>query len=166
MNFLDEKKLRLEKILPELEAKTKKQEEKPKATIFQGARGIKEILNLMLETKTKEYFGYGGSKISNEILGEYFWDNFHTKRVNKKIHAKLLFHQSLKYWGKILSKRRRTTVKYTSQEFEELTETIICGERVAIIIYLDKPVGFLIEEKNVASSYKNFFEILWKSAKN
>jgi len=55
-------------------------------------------------------------------------------------------------------------VKITEKDFEESTETIICGRRVGIIIYLDKPFGFLIDEELVAQSYTKFFEILWKSA--
>ncbi|HAG51922.1 MAG TPA: hypothetical protein DCL42_11400 [Deltaproteobacteria bacterium] len=62
LSFLDDKKARLEKILPELDAKRSLQKEKPKATIFQGIRGIKELFNLMLETDEKEYVSYGGAQ--------------------------------------------------------------------------------------------------------
>src|SRR3989344_2998672 len=164
INFLEEKKARLEKILPELEAKRKLQEEKPKATIFQGTRGIKELLYLMLETDSKEYFAYGGPQKAHDLLGDFFWESFHKKRINKKTKAKLIFHSSLKWWAKELNKYRLTEVRTTEKDFEELTETIICGKRIAIIIYLDKPFGFLIEENLASESYKKFFEILWKTA--
>ncbi len=164
LNFLEEKKARLEKILPELEAKRKLQKEKPKATIFQGTRGIKELLYLMLETDSKEYFAYGGPQKAHDLLGDFFWEAFHKKRIIKKIKAKLIFHSSLKWWAKELNKYKLTEVRTTEKDFEELTETIICGSRVAIIIYLDKPFGFLIEENLASKSYKKFFEILWKTA--
>ncbi|HLC96428.1 MAG TPA: helix-turn-helix domain-containing protein [Candidatus Nanoarchaeia archaeon] len=164
LNFLDEKKSRLEKILPELEAKRVLAKEKPKAIIFQGARGVKELLNLMLETNSKEYFGYGGAQKSDELLGTYFWEGFHKKRINKKIKAKLLFHASLAWWGNELKKLKLTEIRVTKKYFEELTETVICGNRVGIIIYLDKPFGFLIEEELAAKSYKKFFHILWNNA--
>lgn len=161
LGFLEEKKKRLEKILPELEAKKQLVKEKPKATIFQGTRGVKELLNLMLETDAKEYIAYGGAQKSDEALGTYFWEAFHKKRVSKKIKAKLLFHSSLKWWGEELNKFNLTEVRYTKKDFEEMTETVICGKRVAIIIYLDKPFGFLIEEQLAANSYKKFFELIW-----
>jgi len=163
LNFIDEKRAKLEKILPALEAKTKLQKEKPKARIFQGIRGVKELISLMIETDSKEYFGYGGSQKASDLLGEFFWENFHRKRIQNKINAKLIFHQSLKKWGDYLMKKfKLTDVKTTKKDFEELTETIICGKRVAIIIYLDEPFGFLIEEPLAAKSYKRFFELLWK----
>ena len=98
------------------------------------------------------------------LLGDFFWEAFHKKRIAKKIKAKLIFHSSLKWWTKELNKYKLTEVRTTEKDFEELTETIICGNRVAIIIYLDKPFGFLIEEILASKSYKKFFEILWKTA--
>ena len=84
LNFLEEKKARLERLVPELEAKRELQKEKPKAMIFQGNRGVKELLHLMLETDSKEYFAYGGPQKANELLGNFFWESFHKKRIEKK----------------------------------------------------------------------------------
>ena len=49
VNFLEEKKARLQKLLPELEAKRKIGDQKPQASIFQGVRGVKELINLMID---------------------------------------------------------------------------------------------------------------------
>ncbi|MDO8655725.1 MAG: helix-turn-helix domain-containing protein [Nanoarchaeota archaeon] len=165
LQFIEEKKERLQKILPELEAKQKLAQEKPTATLFQGIRGVKELLHLILDTKAREYYAYGGPKKANEMLGDYFWESFHNKRTVKGIKGQLIFHSSLRYWGEQLQKKKLTTIQYTNEKFEELTETIICGNRVAIIIWLEKPYGFLIEEKSAAASYAQFFEILWKNSK-
>jgi sugar-specific transcriptional regulator TrmB len=164
INFLDEKKAQLEKIIPELEAK-KKKTKMPIGRIFQGKRGIKELLYLIIETESKEYISYGGSKKSDEVMGTDFWDIFHNKRISKKISAKLLFHSSLSWWGGKLNKYNLTSVKITEKDFEELTETIICGNRVGIIIWSDKPFGFLIESAEAAKSYTRFFKLLWKSSR-
>ncbi len=164
LNFLEEKKAKLEKILPELEAKREQAKEKPKANIYHGVRGVKELITLMIDTDVKDYYGYGGPQKADDLLGHFFWENFHTKRVKKKIKAQLLFHSSLKWWADEMNKKfKLSEVRTTKKEFEELTETIICGNRVAIIIYLDKPFGFLIEEQSAANSYKKFFKIIWNT---
>jgi len=165
LNFIDEKKAKLEQLLPELEAKKALQKEFPKAVIFQGIKGIKELINSMLETEEKNYCAYGAPIRSNELLGDFFWKNFHDRRIKKRIAARLIFQYSLKKWGEELNSKKFTDVKYTIQDFEELTETIICGEKIAILIYTEKPFGFLISEKNVADSYRKFFDILWNNAK-
>ncbi len=164
LDFIEEKKDRLKTILPELIAKQSIAKKKPEAAIYRGIRGVKELLNLMLEINSKEYFGYGGGLKANKLLGDYFWAGFHNRRIKKRITAKLIFHSSLKYWGKEISRKKITTVRYTEKEFEEFTETVICGNRVGIIIYLDKPFGFLIEEEKAAKSYKRFFQLLWKES--
>ena len=163
LHFLDEKRAKLKTLLPELEAKRALAKTKPQARIYEGVRGVKELINLMIDTKSKQYFAYGGSHTAHEQIGPFFWEHFHGRRAKKKIKGQILFHTSLKYWANELNKRfLYTKVKTTRRDFEELTETIICGNRVAIILYLDKPFGFLIEERLAAKSYRKFFEILWK----
>src|SRR3989344_1610243 len=166
LNFLDDKKERVKEILPELLAKQEIKKYEEIATVFKGVRGVKELLYEMLDTDAKEYYAYGGHIISNDMFGQYFWKPFHTKRINKGIKSKLIFHQSLREWGEGMNKRKLTKVKYTKKGFEEFTETVICGDKVGIIIYLDTPIGFLIKEKLAAKSYKKFWDILWESAED
>jgi len=165
LEFIDEKKERLSKLLPELELKRSLAKQRPKAALYQGTRGVKEVLLTLLETKEKQYASYGGSLKSNELLGEHFWESFHNRRISKGIAARLIFHTSLKAWGSHLSKKKKTSVRLTSQEMEGLTETIICGNRVGILLWTEKPHGLLIEDKEVADSYRKFFEVLWNSGR-
>ncbi len=166
IDFLDEKKRHIEEILPELLKRQQLTKNKPKAVLYQGLRGIKEILYEMLESHSKVYVSYGGAQKSDDVMGTYFWKGFHRRREEKNITAQLIFHSSLRWWGDQLKKLKYTTVKYTSAKFEELTETIICGDKIGIIIWLDNPYGILIEEEVVAKSYRKFFELLWKESKN
>jgi len=163
VDYIEDKKKRFESILPQLLAQQQISRKKHEAAIFRGLRGIREILNQMIESG-KEYYAYGGPQKSHDLLGDYTWKAFHKKRISRKIHAKLIFNYSLKWWGEKLNKKRLTEVRYTKKEFEQLTETIICGNRIAIIVYSDNPYGFLIEDQTVTDSYKKFFNILWKEA--
>ena len=166
LDYLDEKKERVKKILPELEARKQLQYNKARATTFEGVRGIKTLLNLMIETKSEDYCAYGGPQSAEDVLGIPFWEIFHKRRIKRKINAKLIFHQSLYKWFKKLNKEKFTEVRLTKENFEEITETIICGNRVAIIVYLENPFGFLMQEKSAAESYKHFFEILWSHSES
>ncbi|MDP7181218.1 MAG: helix-turn-helix domain-containing protein [Candidatus Woesearchaeota archaeon] len=160
--FIDEKKEKLKALLPELDKRRSLATARPQGTVFQGARGVRELMHILLDTQSKEYYSYGGARISAKILGSHFWDGFHRRRIDKDIKAKLLFHSSIKDWSEYLQKKKLTTVRLIPQKFDELTETIICGDRVGINIYTDKPFGFLIEESAAAASYKGFFDMLWK----
>jgi len=98
---------------------------------------------MMLETDGKEYIGYGGGDESQVITGQYFWKKFQQKRRDLGITARLMFHESLREWGEELDSHSESEVRFTHKDFEELTETVICGNRVGIIIWLEKPFGFL-----------------------
>ena len=166
LNFLDEKKRKLEDIIPDLKRLREIKREKTKATIHQGKRGVRELLNYLLDNCDDEFLTYGAPKKSLELLEDFFWKGFHNKRIIRKIGARMIFHDSLSERAEALNKLPKTEVRTTSKEFEELVETIIAKDKIGIIIYLDDPIGILIEEELAAKSYRNFFELIWKSYKS
>ncbi|MCK4319910.1 hypothetical protein KAW38_05070 [Candidatus Micrarchaeota archaeon] len=163
-DFIEDKKKRFEEILPELLARQNTAGKKPEATIYRGIRGIKEMLNYLVQDSPEEYDSYGGSKPQQERLGDYFWRHLHNRRIKNKTKARIIFQPSLRYWGKELDKKPLTKVRYTKKEIEPLQETVIGGNKVAIIVYTEKPYGFLIEDSIPANSYRKFFDMLWKEA--
>lgn len=162
--YLDEKRNKLKSLIPELRARASASKSAPNVIVYQGVKGVKELINHMLETDEKEYVAYGGNQTNVDFLGDFFWKNFHTKRYTKGIAARLIFHDSLRHWIPILNEYPITEVRTTKNIYEEMTETVVCGNKVAILVFKDKPYGVLIEEEVAANSYKKFFDILWKDA--
>lgn len=163
--FIENKKQRFTDLLPKLKKKQTFAKEKKEATIYKGKRGINEIYSIMLNTKAKEYNTFGGGKrVTYEVMGEYWWKNLHAKRRAKKIKARQVFDETIRKFGEELNKQKLTKIKFLSQKFEQLTETVICGNRVAIVIFTESPYGLLIEDKEVVKGYKKYFELLWKEA--
>jgi len=77
----------------------------------------------------------------------------------------LLFNESLKSWD--APKKYGHTfqeVRYHKKGFEPLTETIIRNDKVGIVIWTDKPLGILIQNKEAAESYDKYWEVLWNNA--
>jgi len=165
-SFIDEKKARFAKIVPELKQRQKLAGKKESASIFRGVKGIKEIYHNLISTKANEYntFG-GGKKVTYEIMAENWWESLHTKRIANKLPARQIFDETIRDFGEELNKRQLSQVKFLPQQFEQLTETIIVGNKVGIIVFAEHPYGFLIEDEIVAESYKKQFEMLWKIAK-
>lgn len=163
IEIINQKKEQFEKILPELLLKQKLSKEKPSAQLFQSIKGIKELLNILLEAGGKEHHTFGSTKESL-MLGDAWWINYHKRRADKKIKAELLFNESLAGW-KAEKKYPLSDVKYTKAGFEPLTETIVRNDKIGIIIWTEKPLGILIKNKIAAESYEKFFKLLWKVAK-
>jgi len=162
VEYINEKKTRFEEILPELLLKQQTAKIKPEIITFRGIRGIKELLLELLNASGKEHHTFGSTSKSL-MLGNAWWIEYHKNRAQKKIKAKLLFNNSLKSW-KAEARYSLAEVRYTQAGFEPLTETIIRGDKIGIIIWTDKPLGVLIQNPTAAESYDKFFDIMWKSA--
>ncbi len=164
--FIEDKKANFERILPELKEKQEKAKEKERAMIYKGKKGINEIYIKLLNSGGREYNTFGGGKrVTYDIMGEDWWYSLHTKRIARKIKARQVFDETIRQFGEQLNKRPLSKVRFLSQEFEQLTETVICGDYVAIVMFTEKPYGLLIEDKAVVEGYKKYFEELWKIAK-
>ncbi len=159
--YIETKKEEFEKILPKLLEKQKSAKVTSEITTFKGIKGIKELLYELLEASGKEHHTFGSSK-NSLMMGEIFWHNYHKKRSAKGIKAKLLFNESLKNWVQ-KNKYPKTEYKFTKVGFEPLTETIIRGEKIGIILWIEKPLGILINNKVAAESYDQFWKALWNS---
>lgn len=166
LNYLEDKKIRFEKILPELEKKKESGKKEKEAIIFRGKKGITQMYNLLLDSGGKEYntFG-GGSRVTYKVMGEDWWRNLHIKRIARKIKSRQVFDATIRDYGMDINKLPYTHIKFLPQEFEQLTETIIIGNYVGIAIFTDNPYGVLIRDKDAVVGYKKNFEVLWKKAK-
>jgi len=165
LNFIEEKKRKFKEILPELEEKQKWSKKQEFASVYKGIKGIKEVYNIMINTKGKEYNTFGGGPITAEIMGFTWWLNLHKKRVANKLSARQIFDESVKWGGKDIAKNPLTKIKYVDKEFAQFQETVIVGNKVAIAVFSENPYAFIIHDQKVADSYRKHFELLWKLTK-
>jgi len=165
--YINEKRERFEAILPELLLKQQAAPIKPEVVTFRTIKGVKELLYELLyellDVEGEEHHTFGSAKESL-MLGDAWWVNYHNKRASRGIKAKLLFNESLQAW-QAERKYPKSEVKYTKKGFEPLTETIIRGDKVGILLWTNIPLGILIHHKALAASYEKFFEIMWNATK-
>jgi HTH-type transcriptional regulator, sugar sensing transcriptional regulator len=155
---LKNKEKEINEILPALIEKSKASSEKPEATIYKGKKGIKSIFEDILNYK--EYFVFGSSGKFKEVLGPFF--ELFQKRVREnKIKCKLIASESAR--GTEIITHAET--KFLSKDYITLISTIVYGNKVAIISWTENPVGFLLDDKQTADSYKVYFNFMWNSAR-
>lgn len=135
---------------------------RPEAAIYRGIKALKTFYNETL--KGEDYVTFGAPQESVKIMGETFWFNYNLKRAKGKIKIRMIFNSSIREYGERL-KNRFTEIRYFSRDFEPLTETHVQGDKVAIIVWTEQPILFLIQDKFAAQSYGQFFEKMWKEAK-
>ena len=126
---------------------------------FKGLSGIKTILNEILKSKT-EILDFGAEYKIKEFLPHDYpkWDK---ERVAKKIKMKIVASEKIKP-----TKISLTEIKYIPSELHSSVSTYIFDKKVAMIMWVEDPLGIIIEHEAVYESYKSYFQYLWKTAKN
>lgn len=132
---------------------------KESASIFQGKHGIKAIFDDILNYKEYDVFASKGK--FKEILGSYF-DQFQKRKKQLKIKSRVLIDENLKNSEYV--KSISGEIKFLSKEYDYPTATFIYGDKVAFFVFTEYPTAFLIESKEVAASFKAYFELLWRKA--
>jgi sugar-specific transcriptional regulator TrmB len=155
---LKEKEKEVKNFLPFLLQKTKSSIEYPQATIFRGKKGIKSIYEDVLRYKDPRIFGSSGK--FKENLDTFF--SLFQKRV-KECHIKGRLIEAEKVRGTEITKH--FTTKYLPNSYITLISTLVYGDKVAIISWTSNPIGFVIEDKQTANSFKVYFDFMWQQAK-
>jgi sugar-specific transcriptional regulator TrmB len=164
---LEYKKNKIKEILPKLEEiKNKETEEKIKTEIYEDVKGIQTLFNLML--KEKEILALGGSGKTTQVM-PYFMPNWNRQRKAKKIIVKMIYQDT---------KENRIRVKQTEKELQPVKYkflhtdylspilTLIFGDKIMFGLFQEEPSATLITNKELAETYKQYFESLWKIAKS
>ena len=142
--ILEDKKKKIEKIIPELQKIKETIQEKTGVTFYEGKRGVLSVLNDIIEQK-KELWFYGSRKMAL-IAFKHYPENFIQKRAEEKIRLKAVLAQEDRgdpiYQIKNISKL--SNIKFSKDLNQISSNTFIYGDRVAFMTSEDNPVGIII----------------------
>lgn len=172
LSFINEKKKKLaerefelKKIIPNLVRKQEKEQQSAK--VYESFNGIKTLYNEILECLIKSKENFIGFTLGNEYQDEQanlFFHNYDIKRKALGIKVKLIGLESQRdFLKKEYSKKSNVEIRYISNATP--TGVIIFGDKVATLVWSKNPTAFVIQSKQVANSYKRFFEDIWRIAK-
>lgn len=164
---VSKRKKEVEKILPELLKKVKTLKAKQQAEVYMGMKGMISVFND--ETNyLKEYpqeinYIIGITKGYPKNVYDFF-DRLEYKRDNLKIKRKFLFGENARGTMPFVEKSKFCEVKYLP--YSSVVSINIYGETSFISIFSEEPIFFVIKSKEIAESFKEYFKILWRIAKN
>jgi len=143
--------------IPKLKEVYQKAKEECESNIYRGRKGIRSILNEIL--KQKNYVVFGSNEKFLDIM-QHDFSIFQKKKKELKIRSRTIMSISMK--DKPVLKEAFTNYRFVSKQFSLPTSTFIYSSKVAIIVWSEIPVGMVVENKNVADSFKQYFEVLWR----
>ena len=175
INFIKEKEKKIieekriaESLLPQLLAQFSSSKQEQEVELLTGLKSINVYFQEQIEDLEKEETNYviGGTQGNNDKHIVAFFRRIHKKREEKGIITKMLYN-----------KRQEKTAKkeYGSKEFPN-TETKFIQHSSAVSINIHKnkallmifgkeTIGIKITSQEIANSFLEYFNIMWKSAK-
>jgi len=169
-HYLDDKKRELEEqegevssILPELEAMANLPKEDTFVEVFKGNEGLKYFLKNIIKTG-KEVLITGIDDQKYEEALPIFMKQYFRDLKNKKIKERVI---TIKKKGVFLfGKKLAPTTKYKFLEATQFnpTNTFVYGSKVVIVTWGSPVTAVMIKNNEIAETYRNTFEHLWKIA--
>lgn len=158
LNPLKEKEVFITEVVKQLQAIKQEKDVPYEINIYEGKEGLRNLMKLITLEKNVCSFGATGRAY------EAFYDTqVMLKELAKKgFSARII--SSPEHKKRIDIKAKGLEVKYLDVKSQATTS--IFGDYVSIHILTQKPLIILIKNKEIAESYQNHFELLWKLAKD
>ena len=171
-DYIREKKQRLtqqekeaDKIIPLLNQNFPIINEENKAEVFEGWKGLETVFEDIIKTLKagEEDLSFGASSGEDPQKSRFFYDKYLNKTHEKGIKIRTIMNAvSKEYFKSSKAKKSHVKVKYLDQTTP--SEINIYANKTVIIILKKKPLAVLIKGKEVADSFKQYFETMWKIA--
>jgi sugar-specific transcriptional regulator TrmB len=145
----------LSKELAEIQTSEKSDYE---VNVYEGKEGLRTLMRKIIEQKS--FCSFGATGRAYDLLYEL---QAITKELGKKKGFFARIIMSPKYRGHEFTKHDIIKTRFLDIRYE--ASTTIFGDYVSIHLIKDKPLIILIKNKDIAETYRNHFEVLWKIAK-
>ncbi|MFA5953043.1 MAG: helix-turn-helix domain-containing protein [Candidatus Pacearchaeota archaeon] len=157
LNPLKEKEVFVTDLISELNKIQKEVAIPYEIKVFEGKEGLRNLMNLII--KHKKVDSFGGTGRAYDLLYEM---QATIKNLNRKeLLGRIIFSEKFKSH----EIKNYPQIQSKSLKLDSEATTTIFGDYVSIHIAKEKPLIILIKNKNIAESYRNHFELLWKIAK-
>lgn len=160
LNYIDEKKKKIEDILPQLLLK-QKQSTKQSVELFEGQKALFSLFtNLIKNAKPKEkYYIFSINEENKNVATNLFFKNLAVRRKDK--HLDVLLLKNIKHY----KKEQHTKLKLKYTDFNLPQGITIFRNIVIIISWVELPIAIKIESEPISNQLREFFIEQWNIAK-
>lgn len=161
--IMEEKKEKLNKLMPSILAMNKVLDQKPIVRYFEGHQSAKQIYDTALEFRDQELLSWDASD-EQIIQNNNFAKEFAAKRLKKKVKLKTIVPKTIADLETHKNNQQKICqTKYAPDNmYFGKTEIILYGKNKVGIIVFDEELGIIIESQSVHDTLKSIFNILWE----
>jgi sugar-specific transcriptional regulator TrmB len=158
---LEKNQVELDKVLPSLVKQFNSVIPETRAEIYRGTEGVKA--SWMEQLDYSEIFWIGSGRYVPKKFPTFF-AQWNRKRVKKKIPIHNLLKLEMK--NEVKKPLELEYARFLPKELSGNPTVIgVYGNKVANWIYGDNLSAFVIEDKDLAESYRKYFKYLWRISK-
>jgi len=161
VKLLKEREENIEEIMPQLRGIFEQQTEKYTVTLYKGYKGLRSVFeDIIASAKGKENLVIDSSGMFSERM-PYYMPHFRKSIETNKIRIRHIVRK-----GKKVHPTRTTNLRYFPKtQKNTIITTNIYADKIALILWTDVPEAVMIESKEAADSYRDYFEMLWDLCK-
>lgn len=162
LNILDEKKKRINSIIPELEKIQEVEPLKHKVELFEGKEGLKTIFNDYVSKPNQIVKIIGFFSKWHEFFGE--WTNiYYRKKKENKVKSLALTDEKERSFAK--DKMITNAEVRFIKDLDIDAECFLYGDKVVLVSFNKENLkGIVIEDKEIAKMQNLLFDKLWNVA--
>lgn len=160
---LEFKKSEAQRILPLLNDIFTKVGERPRVRFFEGLAGAKAIQEDFLLLKNKKIEAFTNFDKLFEIFPKHE-DDYTKRRIINGIEALVIYTRADGPVDNATNPSKLRKTKFIpNNKFPMTADVTIFDDKVALITYKAKPVGVIIENKDIADAVRAIFYLIWNS---
>jgi len=166
LELIKEKEERINKALPEMQAKYEAVEEKEEAYFYRGTEGFKNYLQDILKAKETVYF-IGAKAFWLDPRLKHYLPHFDRERKRLGIKFMHLFDHEVKEQKPEILKLVGKPYKFLPEQYSSQTAVDIFGDYVVTFVGVkpgelyEEPVQFVMKSRRLADGYRKFFQFMW-----
>lgn len=158
-DLLKDKKERLEEALPNLLKLADFEKKQLKVEVYEGIEGFKTVMNRILREGPGEFLSFG---IDEEIFEKKF-PNLMKSYLKKEQKAGVKERVITRKGTKFIYNHPHIKYKYMNEKFFSPTPIGVFGNAIGFFVW-EPFTMIVIENKDLANSYRKHFELMWKIA--
>jgi sugar-specific transcriptional regulator TrmB len=159
---LDDKIKTAKSFMPKINEMLKNTKARQEVSVFRGVQGLKKVLSEIVQARKSWCIGITNN--STKILGETYWKNYNLKKKETKTYEWLLWNSDFK--NTVIGPNKKSIHRVLPRELDQVTETIMYNDKVAIFVFSLEPIVIVIENKDIFGMFRSHFEFLWKLSKD
>lgn len=166
LEIVEERRKKLEAVMPELLSLHNRTPAKPNVRYYQGEDGIKAVLEQTLGCRSKSLLGILSMCDLYEVPGRQWMDEYVERRINAGVHLRVVRSSNKDlhpFWSQ--SEAELRTVRYAPPDFNFTMTTYIYGNTVALISSRKENFAMTIDSAELAVMQTGLFEMLWDASR-